>query len=273
MKRMSTSLRTHKGIVSLINYRATIPPRIISHRAVAASCFLSFVMCMGFFTHIYYVPFYFQAAKSFSAEASGVRLLPYLISNAFATFTGGFIISKTAVFIPFAWLGTSLFAVGSALIYTLKVNSNASEWISYQILTGAAYGLFVQIPLLAIQNTLPQSDVAVGSALFFFSQSLGGSIGISVAQNIFSNALEKELRSIDGVDVAAVNKAGATGIHDAVPRNLLKPVIQAYNYALTRAYVLPIAVGCAAFFGSLLLGWKRLGDQTKKDTSTEESNA
>jgi hypothetical protein len=229
---------------------------------------ISMVCCIGFFAHIYYIPFYFQASKSLSAEAAGIRFLPYLISNCLTSLVVGMVTTKTGIFIPFAWIGTGLFAVGSALMFTLKVDSNAGQWVGYQILTGGAYGILVPIPLLAIQNTLPEKDLAVGSALFFFAQSLGGSIGVSVAQNIFANALDRKLKDIAGVDIAAVHRAGAAGIRGAVPEKLLGAVILAYNYALTRAYVLPIAAGCAGFVFSLCLEWRRIGAK-KVDSVTE----
>lgn len=218
---------------------------------------------MGFFTQIYYIPFYFQASKSMSAEAAGLRFLPYLMSNAMATLACGVIITRTKIFIPFAWGGTALYAVGAGLLSTLKVNSNTGQWVGYQIIAGAAYGILVQIPLLSIQNTLPQKDVAIGSALFFFSQSLGGSIGVSAAQNIFANDLQRQLRGINGVDFATVNNAGASGIRNAVKAELLGAVLDAYNHALTRAYILPIATGGVGFLCSLLLEWKKIGDRKK----------
>jgi hypothetical protein len=51
----------------------------------------------------------------------------------------------------------------------------------------------VQLPFIATQVVLPAKDMPTGNSLAIFFNSLGGAIAISIAQNIFSNTLVKEL--------------------------------------------------------------------------------
>lgn len=94
---------------------------------------------------------------------------------------------------PFIYFGTALFTIGSGLIYTLKVHSPPGRWIGYQILAGFGAGGAMQLPFIATQVVLPANDMPTGNSLSVFFNSLGGAIAISVAQNIFSNTLVKEL--------------------------------------------------------------------------------
>lgn len=153
-----------------------------------------------------------------------------------------------------------VFTIGSGLLYTLKVASPAGEWIGYQILTGAGSGACVQIPFIAVQVVLSEADMPIGNAVAIFFNSLGGAISISIAQNIFSNTLVKQLPlDAPGIDPRIVIGAGATELNEnrlIVEGGFLPGVLEAYVTAVTTAFVLPIAVGGIAFCFSFLMEWK-----------------
>jgi hypothetical protein len=108
-------------------------------------------------------------------------------------FQVGGLVTVLGYYTPFIYLGTILFTIGSGLIYTLKVRSPAGHWIGYQILAGFGAGGAIQLPFIATQVVLPAKDMPTGNSLAIFFNSLGGAIAISIAQNIFSNTLVKEL--------------------------------------------------------------------------------
>lgn len=68
---------------------ATIPPKIIGQRTVTAAALTLAFLSMGIYTHVYYLPFYFQAVKGVTAEQSGIRCVAYLISNTIAALING----------------------------------------------------------------------------------------------------------------------------------------------------------------------------------------
>ena len=212
---------------------------------------------MGLYTHIYYLPFYFQAVKGTSAEESGIRTIPYLVSNTLAAIAVGASITMVGPYVPFLWIGSAIFCVGSGLIYTLKVDSSAGTWIGYQIIAGAGAGACVQIPFIAVQVVLSKKDMPVGNAIAIFFNSLGGALAISIAQNIFSNTLIKKIPLYaPGVNPQVIITAGATHIKKVVTKAQLPGVLLAYNSAITTAYVLAIATAGLAFCVSFIFEWK-----------------
>ena len=237
---------------------ATLPPRIlIKQRTVLACSIFSTFLAMGLYAHIYYLPFYFQAVKGTSAEGSGIRTIPYLVSNTLAAIIVGGLVSTFGYYVPFTWVGSAIFAVGSGLIYTLKVNSSTGTWIGYQILAGAGAGMCVQIPFIAVQVVLNKKDMPTGNATAVFFNTLGGAISVSIAQNIFSNTLIKQIpKNAPGVSPETVVQAGATHLRDVVMAAQLPGVLKAYNVAVTTAYSLSIACAVIAFLSSFLFEWK-----------------
>lgn len=155
------------------------------------------------------------------------------------------------------WVGALIFCVGCGMLYTLQVDSSPAHWVGYQILAGIGAGSGVQIPFIAVQVVLSEKDMPSGNAIAIFFNTLGGAISISIAQNIFSNKLVSSIRSdASGVDPATIIAAGATHIKDVVSADQVPAVLQAYNTAVTSAFVLPIATSCIAFLCSLVVEWK-----------------
>ena len=90
-----------------------------------------------------------------------------------------------------------------------------------------------------------------------FFNSLGGALSVSIAQNIFSNTLIQEIpKRTSGVNPATIIAAGATHVRDVTPLDQLAGVLDSYNLAIDRAFILPIAVGGIAFVCSLFMEMK-----------------
>ncbi|OAP60974.1 hypothetical protein AYL99_05978 [Fonsecaea erecta] len=237
---------------------ATLPPRImLRQRTIFVCAFFSAFLAMGLYTHIYFLPFYFQAVKGTTAEGSGIRTIPYLVSITISSIVVGASITTLGPYVPFTWFGSAIFAVGSGMLYSLKVHSSTGTWIGYQILAGVGAGACVQIPFIAVQVVLNKKDMPVGNAVAIFFNSLGGAISISIAQNIFSNTLVKEIpKYTKGVNPQTIIMAGATHIRQVTPPAQLAGVLYAYNIAVTHSYILSIACATIAFLFSLGFEWK-----------------
>jgi len=247
-----TALQLYKGD------KATLPPRImLRQRTVFACAFFSTFLAMSLYAHIYFLPFYFQAVKGTTAENSGIRTIPYLVSITLASIVVGGSVTALGPYVPFIWIGSAVFCLGCGMLYTLKVNSSAGTWIGYQILAGAGAGSCVQIPFIAVQVVLNKKDMPTGNAVAIFFNSLGGALSISIAQNIFSNSLVQEIpRFTSGINPKVIIAAGATHIREVTPPDQLAGVLTAYNIAVTRVFILSIACSGVAFLISLLFEWK-----------------
>ena len=95
---------------------------------------------------------------------------------------------------------------------------------------------------------LPKKDMPTGNAIAVFFNTLGGAISVSIAQNIFTNSLTQEIpKRAPGLDAARIIAAGATHVREVTPPRLLGQVLKAYDVAVTKTFILPIAVGGLAF--------------------------
>ncbi|KAF2269954.1 MFS general substrate transporter [Lojkania enalia] len=239
---------------------ATLPPRVISQRSVAAAAYYIFFSGASMQVFVYYIPIWFQSIKGVSAVNSGLNTLALVLSLTVASVVAGIITNRTGYFTPSMIVGSVILSIGAGLITTWTVDTRGGKSIGYQVLYGFGIGLGLQQPNMAVQTTLSRQDIPIGTALMFFSQMLGGAFMISVAQNVFAAWLQDYLGSTQGIDVEAVIKAGATGIRKVVEPSLLMQILESFNKALTKAFYVGLAVSCAGIVGALLTEWRSVKD-------------
>ncbi|KAJ5569454.1 uncharacterized protein N7459_008884 [Penicillium hispanicum] len=248
---------------------ATLPPRIIQQRSVACGAVYTSCLAGAMVSMLYTLPLWFQGVKATSAVQSGIDNIPMVLSLVVATILSGATITRMGYYVPFMFVSAVLMATGSGMITTFKTNTGHPCWIGYQVLFGLGLGSGMQQPTMAAQTVLDQADVAIGVAVMFLFQSLGGAVWVAVSQNLYTNYLAKMLPSISGIDSTAILRAGATGLVELVPADKLDAVLVVYNAALHRAFIVPVALSCAMVLPALGMEWrdiKKKSEQTGEET-------
>jgi hypothetical protein len=235
---------------------ATVPPRVFKNRNVWGSSW--FVVALGgaFFVMIYYIPIWFQAIKGVSAVKSGIMNLPMILSLVLMSIGSGGAVTALGYYTPFMIASFIIMSIGAGLLTTFETDTGHAKWIGYQVIFGAGVGLGMQQSLIAVQAALPGADIAIGTAIIMFSQTFGGALFASVAQNVFTNQLLKNLESaVPDFPSGVVLATGATEIQHAVPAEFLPRVLAAYNKALTDTWYVSVALSTLAGFGVLWIQW------------------
>lgn len=226
---------------------------------------------MAQITHYYYLAFYFQAVLGTNAANSGVRILAYGIIESVATIITGAFISSNGYYVPWMWFGTSVYIVGCVLLHTLQIHSSTTQWVGYQMVSGLGIGLAEQVPFIAVQVVLPDSDMPTACILVVFARSLGGAIGVSVAENIFSQALLPELAHVQGVNVSSTLAAGISDLTAVIPASELYLVREGFGNAISRVFIMPIAVAGLSLLISFGMERERIQDEEPITPSREDN--
>ena len=238
---------------------ATVPPRILKQRTVAAGAWFSAMLGASFFIFVYYLPIWFQAIKGASPVKSGIMNLPVILSLVIVSIIAGGAITKIGYYTPFVIGSAVLMSIGAGLLATFKVDTNHSAWIGYQVLYGLGVGMGMQQTLIAVQTVLPKADVPIGTAVAMFSQTLGGALFISVAQNIFtSSLLRKVTAAVPSISPALILSTGATELQNKIDPEFLPAVKVAYNGALVDTFYVAVAVSVASIVGAVAFEWKSI---------------
>jgi MFS family permease len=249
---------------------ATVPPRIIMQRSVAAGAF--YAVCVGgaMMMFVYYLPVWFQAIKGVSAVKSGIMNLPIVLSLVVATIIAGTCVTRMGYYTPFLYASTVITSIGAGLLTTFTTTTDHQKWIGYQVLYGFGLGLGMQQPSVAAQTVLAKKDIPTGASLMMLSQSLGGAIFLSVGETVFTNSLITHLQqavpSQNGSDFAQlVVNAGATNLRNIIDPKFLPLALKAYNAAITKTFTVGLCLCCISLLGAVAVEWKSVkGEKQQK---------
>jgi hypothetical protein len=88
---------------------------------------------------------------------------------------------------------------------------------------------------------------------------LGGALLASVAQNVFTNQLVKNLiATVPGISPEFVVNVGATQVQTQIPAQFLTAVTSAYSKALDQTFYVSVAMSCLAAFPLIFVEWKNV---------------
>lgn len=116
------------------------------------------------------VPIYFQAIKGSTPTASGLQLLPLLISAIVVGIACGCLVTWSGYFTPFIVIGSAIFTIGAGLLTLFTVDQPDWRAYGFTIVAGTGYGLSLQNAYIAIQNVLPDEILPIGNAVVMFCQ-------------------------------------------------------------------------------------------------------
>lgn len=237
---------------------ATVPPRVIRQRSILCGAIFMLAIAGSMMMTIYFLPLWFQVVQGVSAVKSGVYTLPFVLSLVIASILGGFTTQKIGYYVPVMLACPSLMAVSQGLLSTFRVGEVSSHWIGFQVIGGFGLGLGMQSASLAAQSVLPMPDVPTGISIMFFTQQLGGAVFTSVGQNLLSTGLVAQLSQIPGIDTSQITSSGSTEFVDQVPADLRPAVLDGYNHAVTRIFLVGMGVALVAVAAALCMEWRNI---------------
>ncbi|OAA46137.1 Major facilitator superfamily domain, general substrate transporter [Metarhizium rileyi] len=239
--------------------RSMVPPRLARERTNWVMSVFAFIFAGGFFAAIYYIPIYFQSVHGTNPTMSGVRNLPFIIAVTISTILSGTFVSATGRYQPMLLGGGVVATIGAGLLYMLDVDSSAGEWIGYQIVAGLGWGTAFQIPMIAVQGSIPPEDLASATGMLLFFQSIGGAYLVSGSQAAFINQMVGHvLKNAPQVNVGTLVLTGATEIRRAFAVEQQPFVIAGYMSGLKVVFAMCIAAtGLATLFGCFTR-WSKL---------------
>ncbi|KAJ5620185.1 efflux pump antibiotic resistance protein [Penicillium lagena] len=223
--------------------RAAMIGRLFRRNVVISMIYID-LLAGTFFLLVYYLPIYFQVVSGVSAAESGVRNLPLILAQSVATVSSGLVLTLTAV--------------GSGLLYTLNINSDANKWIGYQILAGIGIGWCFQVPVVTAQSAVPPEDLPSTTAMVLTVQTIGGSVFVTAGQSALDNVLLKMLGKSSSIDGAKVVMTGATDLRKTFDSTQIPAILVAYMKGIQAAFLIAVVASGLATVISLGSRWRKL---------------
>ena len=157
-----------------------IPLHLFRIPVFAVANTLGFITGSVMFGALLFLPLYLQAVRGVSPTISGLRLLPMLAGLLLTSITSGRLVSKYGRYKMFVVSGTLVLAAGVAIMTGITTTTGAWPLAGMLFVIGLGLGLFMQILVLAVQNSVPPENMGVGTASVTFFRTLGGAVGSAV---------------------------------------------------------------------------------------------
>jgi EmrB/QacA subfamily drug resistance transporter len=235
-----------------------IPLRLWNGPIFPVATGLEFLVGLAMFGAIFFMPLYLQTVGGASAENSGLLILPLMLGLMTSSITSGRIITRTGKYKVFPVVGTAVMTVGLYLMSRMGVGTPRYESSVYMVILGLGIGMIIQVMVLAVQNSVPHSDLGTATATEQFVRSMGGAFGVAAYGAILNNRLARYLpellpRGFASKNVSAGTITGSPDVIRHLPGAVEHAVIEALARSIHVVFVAAVPLTAAAFFVTWLL--------------------
>jgi len=216
----------------------------------------------------YYMPLYLQSAKQRSPVMSGVLLIPLVVATALTGVVSGMVIHKTGRYKELLWIGTALLTAGAGSFIAFEADSSIGQIIGLTIFFGLGSGMLFEAPLIALQTSVKQQDIATATSTLNFVRVLFVAISVIVGGTVFQNSMDQQSEHLVKVvglspsiaeeftgNAAAANVALVAQIMDPVQQDAVK---KAYAWAIRNMWIMFTGVAAIGLLASMFVTTSKL---------------
>ncbi len=203
-----------------------------------------------------YIPVFVQGVIGTSATHAGGVLIPLLIAWVISSVTVGQIITRTGRYRMWPISGSLTAIAGFVLMSRLGVASTSVDTIVAMVVVGCGMGQMFQTYVVAMQNSVPRTELGVATASVQFARTMGATFGTAVFGALLTRRLTTELGVRLGAGARTVSPAsllsGTIGVRQ-LPAHVVEDVRMALAAALHTAFAVGIPLMVLALVMALLL--------------------
>ncbi|MFT9846517.1 MDR family MFS transporter [Aneurinibacillus sp. REN35] len=174
-----------------------LPLFLFKNSIFTLSNMIGFMIGVGMFGAIMYMPIFVQGVIGTSATASGFVMMPMSLSMVLASSVCGQLITKTGKYKTMALFGLFIMIAGLFLMSRMDSHTTNTIAVLYMIVVGLGLGTAFPIFTLTVQNAVEQRLLGVATASTQLFRQLGGTVGVSVMGTVMSQ------RMMDGMQRTA----------------------------------------------------------------------
>jgi len=253
---LSVSALTALSIAAfiLVELRAVepiLPLRLFRNATFSLTTVIGFVLGLGMFAAIGYLPTYLQYSKGTGVTESGLLLIPMMVGMMSMAILSGQLINKTGKLRIYPILGT-LVATGG-LVWLTQLSAGTPLWVFglMVFVMGAGMGLVMQNIVLAVQNSVDPHEIGVATSANSFFREIGGSVGAAMFGTLFTTRLVERLLPTFQ-DFASQHPDQAGSLQNVSAGNLTPEVVKSLPEALHLQVVADYADALAPAFWYLV---------------------
>ncbi|WP_093231731.1 MDR family MFS transporter [Thermoflavimicrobium dichotomicum] len=156
-----------------------LPPYLFKNRTFSLINLIGFLITLGMFGAITFIPFYMQGVLGVSATDSGTVMTPMMISMILTSILGGQIVYKVGIR-NLMLLGMAITTGAFGLLTTLDLDTSQYIAMGYLVIMGIGMGFVMPNITLALQETFSKEELGVVTSSSQFFRNMGGTFGVAI---------------------------------------------------------------------------------------------
>ena len=176
--------------------------------------------------------------------------------------------------------GSVISAIASGLMVNYNAHTSTGYWVASLVLSGIGFGLGAQQCMMVPQTILKGDDIALGTSIIMFAETISGAVFLALCETLFENALIRELRSLaPTVDPREVIEHGAADLKSAMSKThssrVVLQILDSYARALRPVWIVALVLGSLSLVGAVFTEWvsvKRETLQNKEKMNKKQGN-
>ena len=156
-----------------------LPLSLFKDPIIRVCSLANFMVGIGMFGVIIYLPLFMQGVLGVSATRSGSLLTPMMLAAVAGNIFGGQVTSRTGTYKRLAVGGSSLLAAG--MIVFAQMDINTPHWVVVigMVLCGLGMGCVQPVYTVAVQNAAPRQHMGTATASTQFFRAIGSTVGVA----------------------------------------------------------------------------------------------
>ena len=256
-----------------------LPLQLFENRFFKTSALTGFFVSMAMFGSISFVPLFIQGVIGTNPTKTGTILTPLLLGWVFFSSISGRLMINLG-YRRLMIMGTLILSVGFLLLTTMDSNSTHFEAIFILLILGTGMGIIFVPLLLAVQNSVPRSQLGIATSTTQFFRSMGATVGVSLMGMVMSTFMlygsSAMSRNVESSDIEylrspelIVNPESRINLSPEVLETLTNLLAHSLKYVFVTGFVIALI----AFFSSFLMPKGKFVDMREEERNTIKKNS
>jgi predicted MFS family arabinose efflux permease len=168
---------------------AVLPPQMFKSSIFTVSTIISFLLGIGMFATIVYIPLFLQGVVGVSALQSGLLIWPMMAGMMTGSIGGGIILSRSGRYKAQAFVGLSLMAIGVFLMTLLTVEATWVQVSVDMVVFGLGLGTTFPVLNVAAQNAVEKKFISPAVSSMQFIRQIGATLGLAALGSVANQEL------------------------------------------------------------------------------------
>lgn len=170
-----------------------IPLSLFRNPIISLCSVAVFVLGMGMFGVIIYLPLFMQGVMGVSATQSGNLLTPLMMGAVVGSIVTGQLNLRLGSYKLAAVSGSILVAAGMILFARMGALTQRADVILAMIIAGTGMGLLQPVYTVAVQNVAPRKQMGAATASTAFFRSIGSTMGVAIFGSVLLTNYHRDL--------------------------------------------------------------------------------